>query len=247
MARSAPYKASLRKADAQRQRVLSESMEIFSRRGFRATSMNEIAAAVGLSKPTLYHYFRSKEELLVRLYLNMLDESLEMGRKTVAEADSPLAAIRSLIASRVAYTCRNQALLTVCFEEEQELPVELLTEVLQRRRTFEELFLAALREHLARHPGKLVGMTPTVYVNMCLGAANWCYKWFRADGAASPEELGEQIARSLTTPLDPDDDTAPPEPTDAADAPSASVPYVRPRNTRRPYGVTTTRSSDNGG
>lgn len=207
MARRAPYKASLRKADAQRQRVLSESMQIFSRRGFRATSMNDIATAVGLSKATLYHYFRSKEELLVRLYLNMLDESLEMGRKTVAAADSPLAAIRALIASRVAYTCRNQALLTVCFEEEHELPAELLAEVLQRRRAFEELFAAALREHLGAHPGELGGMTPTVYVNMCLGAANWCYKWFRADGAASPEQLGEQFARFLTAPLEPGRDS----------------------------------------
>ncbi|PND54352.1 TetR family transcriptional regulator [Mycobacterium sp. ENV421] len=244
MARSAPYKASLRKADAQRQRVLSESTEIFSRRGFRATSMNEIAAAVGLSKPTLYHYFRSKEELLVRLYLNMLDESLEMGRKTVAEADSPLAAIRNLIGSRVVYTCRNQALLTVCFEEEHELPVELLTEVLQRRRAYEGLFLAALQDHLAQHPGVLVGMSATVYMNMCLGAANWCYKWFRAEGAASPEELGEQIARSLTSSLDPGDDTAAPEPTDAS---SASVAHTRPRNSRRPHGFTPVPSPDNGG
>lgn len=38
--------------------------------------MNEIAAAMGLSKPTLHHYFRSKEELLVRLYSDVLDESL---------------------------------------------------------------------------------------------------------------------------------------------------------------------------
>ncbi|CQD23967.1 TetR family transcriptional regulator [Mycobacterium lentiflavum] len=222
MARSAPYPASLRKADAQRQRVLSESTEMFSRRGFRATSMSEIAAAVGLSKPTLYHYFRSKEELLVRLYSNMLDESLVMGEEIVAAADSPLAAIRNLIASRVAYTCRNRALLKVCFEEEHELPGELFTEVLQRRRAFEELFLAALREHLAQHPGVLVGMTPTVFMNMCLGAANWCYKWFRADGAASPDELGEQIARLLTTSLDPRSRTAQAGRADTTHPPSAA-------------------------
>src|SRR3954452_14977462 len=74
------------RADAQRARVLTVSAEIFSRQGFRATSMNEIAAAVGLSKPTLYHYFRSKEELLVRIYSEVLDESLEDARRVVAEA-----------------------------------------------------------------------------------------------------------------------------------------------------------------
>ncbi len=203
MTHTAPGRSLPTRADVQRQRVLSESAEIFSRRGFRATSMNEIAAAVGLSKPTLYHYFRSKEELLVRIYSDVLDESLAMGRDTVAAAASPLAAIRDLIASRVAYTCRHQALLKICFEEEHELPAELASEVLLRRHAFEDLFLTAVRGHLETYPNIPIGMTPRVYVNMCLGAANWCYKWYRAEGPSSPEELGEQIARSLTTSIDP--------------------------------------------
>lgn len=192
----------LSKADARRIRVLSQSAEIFSRRGFRATSMNEIAAAVGLSKPTLYHYFRSKEELLVRLYSDVLDESLVMAQRTVAAATTPLDAIRDLIASRVAYTCRHQALLKVCFEEEHELPAHLAEEVLDRRRAFENMFTDALQQHLDRNPGALLsGMTPKVYVNMCLGAVNWTYKWYRADGGSTPEELGAGIAASLTESL----------------------------------------------
>lgn len=190
------------RADNQRLRLISTSAAIFSRRGYRATSMNEIAAAVGLSKPTLYHYFRNKEELLVRLYSDVLDESLDMARQTVAAAPTPLDAIRDLIATRVAYTCKNQALLKVCFEEEHELPSELAAQVLQRRHAFEDLFLDALQQHLAQHPHLLPGILPKVYVNMCLGAANWSYKWYRPTGAATPEELGRQIADTLTATLD---------------------------------------------
>lgn len=191
------------RADEQRRRVLSLSAEIFSRRGFRATSMNEIAAAVGLSKPTLYHYFRSKEELLVRIYSDVLDESLTSARRTVAAAPGPLEAIRDLVASRVAYTCRNQALLKVCFEEEHELPAELAEEVLRRRTAFEDLFTDALETHLARHPDVALTTTPKVWVNMCLGAANWSYKWYRPAGPASPEQLGEQIAAALVAGITP--------------------------------------------
>jgi len=43
-----------------------------------------------------------------------------------------------------------------------------------------------------------------VYVNMCLGAVNWCYKWYRSDGPCGPDELGEQIARALTMAIDPE-------------------------------------------
>jgi AcrR family transcriptional regulator len=189
------------RADAQRARVTRVSAEMFSRRGFRATSMNEIAAAVGLSKPTLYHYFRSKEELLVRIYADVRDESLAMARRIVADAATPLDAIRDLIAARVVYTCENQSLLTVCFEEEHELPAELADELLRRRRTFEEFFVAALERHLAEHPSVLLPTTPQVYVNMCLGAVNWCYKWYRRSGPSTPEQLGRQLADTLTASL----------------------------------------------
>ncbi|OLL75913.1 Transcriptional regulator, TetR family [Pseudonocardia sp. Ae168_Ps1] len=189
------------KADAQRQRLVSEAAAIFSRQGFRATSMNEIAAAVGMSKPALYYYFRNKEELLVRIYSDVLDESLAMARETVADATSSFDAVRDLIASRVVYTCRNQALLKVCFEEEHELPADLASEILQRRRTFEALFADELRGHLERHPDLDLGMSPSIYVNMCLGAVNWCYKWFDPAGPSSPEEIGRQMAAALTVSL----------------------------------------------
>ena len=191
------------RADAQRARVLSISAEIFSRQGFRATSMNEIAAAVGLSKPTLYHYFRSKEELLVRIYSEVLDESVEEARRIVATAPTPLAAIADLIAQRVAYTCEKQQILKVCFEEEHELPADLVDELLARRKQFEDLFADTVEAHRAAHPGTLPDVLPRVYVNACLGAINWCYKWYRPSGPATPAELGRQIAATLTAPLGP--------------------------------------------
>lgn len=191
------------RADRQRVRVLAVAADIFSRRGFRASSMNEIAAAVGLSKPTLYHYFRSKEELLVRLYSDVLDESLRMALEVVDSEPTPLEAVRELISSRIVYTCRNQELLKVCFEEEHEMPAELAEQLLSRRRAFEDLFSAALDAHLRAHPSIDLGMPPKVWVNMCLGAANWTYKWFRPSGPCSPEELGDRIAASLTAGITP--------------------------------------------
>lgn len=191
------------RADSQRQLVLARSAEIFSQRGFRGTSMNEIAAAVGLSKPTLYHYFRNKEELLVRLYSAVLDESVEYTRQTIAGAPSPLSAIRELIVTRVEYTCQKQSILRVFFEEEHELPAKLAEEVLHRKRAFDDLFRALVEEHLAAHPDLRAVIRPTVYVNMCLGATNWCYRWYNPAGPLSPRELGTEMAAALTAVIEP--------------------------------------------
>ncbi|GAA3227387.1 TetR/AcrR family transcriptional regulator [Pseudonocardia petroleophila] len=191
------------RADAQRARVLAASVEIFGTRGYRATSMNEIAAGVGLSKPTLYHYFRNKEELLVRIYSDVLDDSLRMARETVAAAPTPLDGLRDLLVSRVVHTCENRELLKICFEEEDELRPDLAEELLVRRRLFEDVATSTLERHLAAHPQLRLGMSPKVFVNMCLGAVNWTYKWYRPSGPRTPAELGADMADALLAVLDP--------------------------------------------
>lgn len=191
------------RADAQRERVLRTSVGIFGRQGFRATSMNEIAAGVGLSKPTLYHYFRNKEELLVLIYQEVLDESLRMAREIVDTAPTPIEAIRDLIVARVVYTCENRDLLKICFEEEDELRPDLAESLLERRRAFEDLFTTAVVDHLAEHPDHRLAMMPKTYVNMCLGAVNWTYKWYSDQGAKKPVELGREMAGALLLVLAP--------------------------------------------
>ena len=155
--------------------------------------MLDIAQEVGLGKPTLYHYFHSKEEILVRLYEDVLDESLGAARTIVADATGPWEALQRLLADRVVYTCHHRQLLTVFFEEEAELPAALAESVLVRRREYEDLFVAVVNAHLADTAFEL--HTPVrVYVNACLGAANWVYKWYNPDGPLSAEQLGADIA-----------------------------------------------------
>jgi AcrR family transcriptional regulator len=190
------------RADGQREKVLSAAVEIFSRRGYRATTMTDIALYVGLAKPTLYHYFRSKEELLVKLYEGVLDESLHSARQIVAAAPTPRDALRELVVRRVVYTCRHREVLTVFFEEEAELPRALSDSLLARRREFEDIFISVVNALLDSGDATLSAPV-RVYVNACLGAANWVYKWYNPDGPSTPEELGEQIAGIMLAALGP--------------------------------------------
>lgn len=184
------------KADVQRRRIGRIAAEIFSSRGYRATSMNEVAARAGLAKPTLYHYFRSKEELLVRIYEEVLDESLAGVQATAASCTTPIEGLRALIVERVIYTCTNKELLKVCFEEEEELSEALVANLLVRRRAFEAVFRNLLESHL-QASSEDIGVPATIFVNTCLGAINWIYKWYRPEGPNTPEELGQAIATVL--------------------------------------------------
>lgn len=189
------------RADEQRERILAGAVAVFSRRGYRAASMNEVADQVGLRKPTLYHYVRTKQDLLVAVYEEVLDESLRGARAIVAEAPSSREAVRRLIVERVRYTCEHRDLLTICFHEESALPAELAEPILERRREFERVVRDAVEAHL-RATGRTLPMSVGTYVSTCLGAANWTYKWFDPAGPRSPRELGDDVASVLVGILD---------------------------------------------
>lgn len=182
--------------DARRQEVLAVAAALYAEQGYRATSMRDLAARVGLSKPALYHYVTSKEEVLTELYANLLLDNTAAVAQITADHARPLDALRAVIVQRVAYTCTNQALLTVCFQEEHHLPPRAKERVLEARRTYDEAVLAIVEEAVAE--GSLVlRVAPRIYVNAILGAANWTYKWFDVDGSLTPAALGEQIAAAL--------------------------------------------------
>jgi AcrR family transcriptional regulator len=189
-------------AGARRAAVLKASAEIFSQQGYRGTTMTDIANGVGLEKPSLYHYFKSKEEILVQLYENVLVEGVANAQAVVDQMLDPLEAYRQLLVGRVVNSCEQRDLFKVFFEEEGELPKHVAKALVERRAGFEEILKSTVAEHLRRTGIELPYSIP-VYVNSCLGAANWTYKWFDPRGPLTPAELGAQVADIMITPLRP--------------------------------------------
>ncbi|PRZ44264.1 TetR family transcriptional regulator [Antricoccus suffuscus] len=193
-------------AASRRQEVLSAAVDVFSQRGYRGTSMNEIAVASGLSKPTLYHYFDSKEEILVRLYEDLMERSVAEAIAISDEVDDPIEAFRALIVQRVVATCTNQAMHKVFFEEEEELPRHMMDRLLKHRHDYEGILKDVLHRLTTRYRSSAT-LDVTMYVNTCLGAANWVYKWYDPHGSLTPEQIGNQIAAYLLASLNTDPHT----------------------------------------
>lgn len=185
--------------DARRREVLAAAARLYAARGYRATSMNDLAREVGLSKPALYHYVSSKEQVLSELYADVLLDNTAAVARIVATTSDPLDALRAVIVQRVAYTCEHQALLTVFFQEEGHLPPAERDRVLDARRTYDDAVAAIVERAVA--DGRLVlNAGPRVYVNTVIGAANWVYKWYDPDGRLDPVALGEEVAAGLLGP-----------------------------------------------
>jgi TetR/AcrR family transcriptional regulator, cholesterol catabolism regulator len=183
-------------APGRRQEVLETAVTIFGTHGYRATSMNDIAAEVGLSKPALYHYFSGKEELLVSVFEDVLRDNITQARRIVTGGTSAGQALRQTLVERVAYTCNNSPILQVFYEEEAELPAPLRARVTQGRREYQQVLTDLIERGVAEGEFEL-STTPTIVANSFIGACNWAYKWYQPGGPKSAAELGEDMAELL--------------------------------------------------
>jgi TetR/AcrR family transcriptional regulator, cholesterol catabolism regulator len=182
--------------EARRRTVREAALRVFSTKGYRAASMQDIAAEAGMGKASLYHYIAGKEEVLTELYEDVLRENVVAVQRIAGRELSAVEALQAVIAERVVYTCDNKALLNVFFEEEAELSPRLLSRLIAVRREYEDAIIGIVERGI--DAGELtLDTTPRVYVSTILGAANWFYKWYDPRGALSPQELGARMAELL--------------------------------------------------
>lgn len=188
------------RAAARREHVLAVAAEVFSEKGYRATSMHDLAHAADMRKPTIYHYFASKEELLIRLYETVMDSSVQSAQLISSSDLAPLDILRELVVHRIVYTCEHRDLLRIFFEEEAELPREHAQRLVERRREYEEIFVRVVKDALAAGARPLP-TSPKLYVYSLLGASNWVYKWYDQAGPKTPVEIANEMADVLLSPL----------------------------------------------
>lgn len=113
-----------KKGAARRTAILAAAADLFCNRGFRATSLDDIGAAAGVSGPAIYQYFTSKNDLLASL----IEEAAVLWRSTVNEVLNedapPLVMLEHLIEAAAELQLRNGDLRTVINQEARSLPPE---------------------------------------------------------------------------------------------------------------------------
>ncbi|HEX4217889.1 MAG TPA: TetR/AcrR family transcriptional regulator [Acidimicrobiales bacterium] len=183
--------------------ILAAAEAVWAERGYRATSMTDLAQAAGLSKPGLYHYVTSKEQLLVLLYQTVMEQHLVEERAVIDSSTSAAESLRRILAQRAAYSCRQQKLWRIFTEEEAEVPAELMGVIRQQRREREDFLVKVVEEGVAAGEFRLTA-TPRIAVRSMVGAVNFCYKWFDPTGPKDADQIGSEVAAFLVSALVPE-------------------------------------------
>ena len=132
------------KAERRLQLVRAAS-RLFAERGFRAVSMEDLAAEAGVSGPAVYRHFASKEALLASLLIDVSEQLLEHGTKR-ASAASPSHALASLIEFHTEFALRDRDLIRIQDHDFANLAIQDAKAVSRLQRAYLEVWVGVLRE-----------------------------------------------------------------------------------------------------
>ena len=170
-----------------RERILEEAVKLFYARGFTGTTLDDIAAELGVTKPFIYTHFRSKVELLAALCTPTIEMSLAAVENAAKLPGRPTERLRRAIVDFTHVMLSRQANIAIFFREEKNLTTEALAEINALRRQFDRVLSQLLAE------GNEAGEFHIADVNLAAlaigGMISWAYTWHRPSGRLKLDEM----------------------------------------------------------
>jgi AcrR family transcriptional regulator len=181
------------KRQRRRAEILHAALRAFREHGYHATTLEDIAARLGVRKTALYHYFPDKESLLY-----------ECHRESLAEINRLIKGVRKLdtASERLAYIIREHVrVMTETLEgspltfEVTALSPERQAEIIAARDRYERGLRKIIRDGIKA--GEFRQVDAKIAAFAVLGAVNWIARWYRPEGSLHAPELGSQFAEHL--------------------------------------------------
>jgi TetR/AcrR family transcriptional regulator, cholesterol catabolism regulator len=172
--------------------ILTAAARIFREKGYHGTSVQDIAEAVGLLKGSLYHYIRSKEQLLARLFEGSLGDTIVELESIAARDATATERLRDMVRVYVMSVTANLDAVGIYLREWRSLPAPELARVRARRRAMRRLFEDVIGEGVKRR--ELSVSDPKIAALAIIGMCNWTYEWYRPRGRLTPAALADELA-----------------------------------------------------
>ncbi len=173
------------------QEICLTAAQIFFSKGYNATSLNDIAEELNITKAGLYYYVESKQELLYRIInmgLNSVrDEVLDPARK-IADAEERL---KFIIYNHARLSAGGNHAVIIISHEDNELTFQQREETLKRRREYFDFIRGTLVE--LRNEGKTSDIDLTTATFTMLGMIIWLSRWFSSKGKISVEDVCRDV------------------------------------------------------
>ncbi|MCS6919541.1 MAG: TetR/AcrR family transcriptional regulator [Fimbriimonadales bacterium] len=182
--------------EARREQILNGAARVFSKKGYHASTVDEIAKELGLTKASIYYYVSDKSDLLYQLYKRAMTALLESQQEIMARPDTPDAKLRAMIEEYVRIVASATAVYSVVvLREHQALPPRKRKEIITLRDEYEQNYQQCIQEGIEQGIFEAQDVKMASYV--VLGALNWIPNWYNPRGSLSKEQIGRMFAEQL--------------------------------------------------
>jgi AcrR family transcriptional regulator len=182
------------------QAIVAAAARLFARKGFGATSLEDIAEILGATKGALYYHVKNKEEILRLIYMTVLTVSEEPLRRIVEAASPPQEKLRRAVEHQTTVAADRSPAMTVFFREQHHLTGPFAKEILLRRKAYERYFERIIEEGQQAGVFK-ADVDAKIVAFGLLGMCNSLSQWYHASGNYTPQGIATMFENIFATGL----------------------------------------------
>ncbi len=178
---------------SRRAEICRTAAQLFRDRGFDATSVSDVARALGMTKAGLYHYFESKEALLFEIMSYGLDRVRDEVVVPIQAIRDPEERLHQIVMRHACLATQGRGAVTHLGDEIRALPPGARRQLEERMRKY----VAIVRDTLVelKAAGRLRDVDPTVAAFSLIGMILWLPRWFRQNGRLTQQQVAKEIAK----------------------------------------------------
>ncbi len=173
--------------------IYREAAKIIFEKGYDATSMNDIAAAVGMTKAGIYHYIEGKQDLLFAIYSFGLDRLNNKVIEPASQIADPEERLRFIVVSHAKLITEVSGHITILIDEVAGLAPTQRRAIDKRRRAYLDFLRSTLRQ--LKDQGKLRDIDITVAAFSIFGMLLWLSRWFKEGGRLTSDEIAQDMLK----------------------------------------------------
>ena len=174
--------------------ILRTAARIFAEKNYHSTSMRDISRETNVSLAGLYHYCKSKEELLFLIQDNCFGRVLERLEQRLEGVEDPITKLGIFIENHLSFFAANMSEMKVLSHEAESLRGDLYAHVSTRKDKYTKLARLILHEvQTSRDNQQPVDLTVATYA--LFGMMNWIYNWYDPSGKLKVDDLAQHLTQ----------------------------------------------------
>ena len=187
-----PRTKSPERTNAQRHRVLATAAELFVKNGYHATTMEDIAKSLNMTKPAIYYYFPSKIAILYQLHDWTIGLFTDRAAAILKTEDPPDVKLRKMIISHIDTAVAEMSGVSALLHEEFALTGKARAKIVRKRDMYDRMFRRVIQDGIDQ--GIFVDCDAALASFYILGFVNYVPHWYKPDGRLSKEAISESFA-----------------------------------------------------